>query len=555
MQLSSIHRRAFWAALVVVAIIGAAVVIRSAGKNQKVAAGDSLPHVVTKQAISMASSGRQQTEPEPTRISVQQQAPNISSEDEEAFSSLAESEVSQLHEGITLAQWMKRYGTDEGWVASTDENFFDCKTFAKTETLSSGRTITRMAYFYPPEAPTPAVFPTAVGQMLIDRTCSLALIRVQTPTPADQDGRALAQILQQHFVKKYGDSIGMKGAVFGGAAAWLDAARWKNDSEIISAYNPTQAGYDREDPNAGTVFVFARLPVVYEIEQNACCRMKAFRYRSIENAQFHRAIAMVGVDPSLTERVTHLYEALFEASASSDQSKQPESMKLRDSVVPMLGEWLNDVKGLPPARLAAGLFVADRLFHAAIDVSILVTGWRELWDEDQPELRSVLQRMGAEFAFDELGKSYNYVGNWLNKARELDPDGAIGQMAVLSALARGGAPNLGKATDQDIFHTVVADGEWLLSKNPDPATAAQIHFIMGDAYSDIVALAGGAEPDYGDPKDYEPEADSAHAKALENYRAGLAVDGTSENAKDAWLQAWHLSAGLLPTTRFVYIND
>jgi len=555
MQLSSIHRRAFWAALVVVAIIGAAVVIRSAGKNQKVAAGDSLPHVVTKQAISMASSGRQQTEPEPTRISVQQQAPNISSEDEEAFSSLAESEVSQLHEGITLAQWMKRYGTDEGWVASTDENFFDCKTFAKTETLSSGRTITRMAYFYPPEAPTPAVFPTAVGQMLIDRTCSLALIRVQTPTPADQDGRALAQILQQHFVKKYGDSIGMKGAVFGGAAAWLDAARWKNDSEIISAYNPTQAGYDREDPNAGTVFVFARLPVVYEIEQNACCRMKAFRYRSIENAQFHRAIAMVGVDPSLTERVTHLYEALFEASASSDQSKQPESMKLRDSVVPMLGEWLNDVKGLPPARLAAGLFVADRLFHAAIDVSILVTGWRELWDEDQPELRSVLQRMGAEFAFDELGKSYNYVGNWLNKARELDPDGAIGQMAVLSALARGGAPNLGKATDQDIFHTVVADGEWLLSKNPDPATAAQIHFIMGDAYSDIVALAGGAEPDYGDPKDYEPEADSAHAKALENYRAGLAVDGTSENAKDAWLQAWHLSAGLVPSTRYVYIYD
>lgn len=348
MGLRPTHRLAFWVALVVVAIIGATVVIRTAKSNQKVAAGDPLPPIVAKQAIPVPAPTLPQAEP--TRISVEQQPPNISPEEEEAFSSLAGSEVSQLHEGITLAQWMKLYGTNEGWVASTDENFFDCKTFAKTETLSSGRTVTRMAYFYPPEAPTPAVFPTAAGQMLIDRTCTLALIRVQTPTPADQDGRALAQALQQHLAKKYGDSIGMKGAVFGGAAAWLDAARWKNDSEIVSAYNPTQAGYDRDDPDAGTVFVFARLPVVYEIEQNACCRMKAYRYRSIENAQFHRAIAMVGVDRSLAERVTHLYEALFEASASSDQSKQPESTKLRDSVVPMLGEWLYAVKALAPPR-------------------------------------------------------------------------------------------------------------------------------------------------------------------------------------------------------------
>lgn len=554
MKLRFTYRRVLFWAFVAIAIICATVAIRHASKGQNVSAS-TLAAAVSKQAVPVPAPSFPQAEPGPARISVGQEPSNISLDDEEAFSSLAESEVSQLHESITLAQWMKLYGTNEGWVASTDENFFDCKTFAKSETLSSARTITRMAYFYPPEAPTPAVFPTAAGQMLIDRTCTLALIRVQTPTPANQDGRALAQALQQHLAKKYGDSIGMKGAVFGGAAAWLDAARWRNDSEIVSAYNPTQAGYDREDPNAGTVFVFARLPVVYEIEQNACCRMKAYRYRSIENAQFHQAIAMVGVGPSLTERVTHLYEVLFEASASSDQSKQPENTKLRDSVVPMLGQWLNAVKGLPPARRAAGLFIADRLFRAAIDESILVTGWRELWDKDQPELRLVLQRMGAEFAFDELGKSYNYAGNWLNEARELDPNGAIGQMAVLSALARGGAPNLGKATDQDIFHTVVADSEWLLSKNPDPATAAQIHFIIGDAYSDIVALAGGAQPDYGDPKEYLPEADSARKKALEHYRAGLAVDGTSENAKDAWLQAWHLSAGLLPTTRYVYIND
>lgn len=554
MKLRFTYRRVLLWAFVAVATIGATVAIRYASKGHDVSASSGAPVTVGTQPVPVRPSG-----PQPgagsARISVEQQPANLSPEDKEAFASRAEADVSQLREGVTLAQWMDLNGKSEGWETSTDEAFFDCRTLTKTETLPSGRQITRIVYFYPPQAPTPAIFPALAGQELINKTCLLAMVRVRTPAPADQDGHALAQATQKELAKQYGASGDVKETAYRGSGIWQDGGRWVTTSEIVSAYAPTDSRYDPADPDRGTVFVFARLPVVYEIEQNACCRMKAYRYRSIENAQFHQAIAMVGVDPSLTERVTHLYEALFEASASSDESKQPESTKLRDSVVPMLGEWLNTVKGLPPARRAAGLFIADRLFHAAIDVSILVTGWRELWDKDQTELRLVLQRMGAEFAFDELGKSYNYTGNWLNEARELDSNGAIGQMAVLSALARGGAPNLGKATDQDIFHTVVTDGEWLLSKNPDPATAAQIHFIMGDAYSDIVALAGGAEPDYGDPKDYQPEADSAHTKALENYRAGLAVDGTSENAKDAWLQAWHLCAGLLPTTRYVYIND
>ena len=37
--------------------------------------------------------------------------------------------------------------------------------------------------------------------------------------------------------------------------------------------------------------------------------------------------------------------------------------------------------------------------------------------------------------------------------------------------------------------------------------------------------------------------------------AGLAVDNSSEDAKRAWSQAWHLSAGLLPAMRYVCISD
>ena len=113
----------------------------------------------------MRPSSLPQAEPEPARISVEQQPPNISTQDEQAFSSLAESEVSELTKAKPLAQWMKLYGTNAGWVASTDRTSLSCKTFAEAETLSSGRTITRMAYFYPPEAPTPAVFQRQPGSV------------------------------------------------------------------------------------------------------------------------------------------------------------------------------------------------------------------------------------------------------------------------------------------------------------------------------------------------------------------------------------------------------
>lgn len=184
-------------------------------------------------------------------------------------------------------------------------------------------------------------------------------------------------------------------------------------------------------------------------------------------------------------------------------------------------------------------------------------GWPDLIEKENTELRSAFEKLGARFEYDELGGSYNYSQNWLNEARALDPEGPIGQMSVLVSLERGGIPALAKDKNEqlDVFDAVISDGEWLLSKKPDPATAAQIHFIIGDANATIVALAGGAEPDYGDPEKYQPRAPAAKHNALEHYRAGLALDGTSDNAKFAWLQAWKISAGLRPDTRWAYIYD
>jgi len=488
-----------------------------------------------------------QTQPQP-----EVEATPVNPGDAADLATLTDAAVAELHEGVTLEQWTKAQAKIEDWQPSKEEAFFDCRTLVKTEVLSSGRRVKHFVYFYPPQAPTPAIFPAGSGDDLLNRDCLLSMVRVETAAFTDRDGHDFEQALQEQFVKKYGDSIGMKETVFGGAAAWHDAARWIPGSEIVSAYDP-QPRQNADDPDdAGTpnVFVLARLPIVYGIEQDSCCRIRD-HYHSIEQTQFHQALAIAAADSGLTQRVATLFTYLFRRIALGKEAS-PGLDKSRASVLPVLREWLKAVASLPPVRHAAGLYVADRLLVAASD-----DGWPDLIAKEKTELRSAFETIGASFTYDELGGCYNYSQNWLNQARELDPDGRVSQMAVLLALARGGAPKLAKdkLEELDIFHTVISDGEWLLAKKPDPPTAAQIHFIIGDAYADIVALAGGGEPDYGDPKKYEPEAPSAHEKALGHYRAGLAIDGASENAKYAWMQAWKISAGLLPTTRYVHIYD
>ena len=160
--------------------------------------------------------------------------------------------------------------------------------------------------------------------------------------------------------------------------------------------------------------------------------------------------------------------------------------------------------------------------------------------------------LGAVFAMSPDEDSYYYTGNWIREARKVAPDSEGGRLALLEWMSTGECEQGG----EEAFRKIISEGEVLLTKKIDAATAAQVHFMVGDAYSDIVAIAGGESGGNGDyAGDSEKEADSAHAKALEHYRAGLAIDNTSENAGQAWSQAWHLAAGLLPSERYVCFGD
>jgi hypothetical protein len=91
--------------------------------------------------------------------------------------------------------------------------------------------------------------------------------------------------------------------------------------------------------------------------------------------------------------------------------------------------------------------------------------------------------------------------------------------------------------------TVISVGEDLIARGIDAQTAAQVHFMVGDAFSDIIMRTHGVSSNRG-------KAEAARSKALQHYAAGLADDGTSRHAKDAWLQAWHIFAGLRPHAQY-----
>jgi len=164
------------------------------------------------------------------------------------------------------------------------------------------------------------------------------------------------------------------------------------------------------------------------------------------------------------------------------------------------------------------------------------------------ELGAVFQKVPPEF-----GGGYFYTRNWEKQARELDPDGPVGEMATLGFMARGSCQENGWGSE--LFRKIILDGESLLAKGLNASTAAQVHFMVGDAYSDVVAVAGGLVGPNGEFGATLADGQIDHSKALFHYRAGLAVDKTSENARHAWIQAWRLTAGLLPGQRYACGGD
>lgn len=527
-----------------------------AGAPPPIAGPIATPPPATSEAASDAASPALANNPVPPPASLTLEGDS----DAAAFASAAETEVVQLQNGVTLAEWLKERGEREGWRKTPEEPVRptslpgpECLSYWRTAKLPSGAEVTQAVYFYPPPVPSPAVFPTLSGKELING-CMLTIVRLEAAAvtsdfaPAIEDararefGNALDQAVRQRFTKLYGESIGRKDDPVWGKGNFLakDAGRWIHGSEIVSGYNPQGSPFGQL-VDGPAVYVRASLELAGQTKHD---HSVLYGYRSIPKTQFHQAVALAKADAALSQRFQNLYEQVFQAGVSEEEAKRPQNASWRESFLPLMMAWLAALKTTPPPQRAAGLLAADHLLEAAQEVGG-TPGW--------PEKSSALQKLGAQFELNGIANYYFYTGNWQKEARELDPGGPVGEMAVIGSMDRGSCDIAGFGSD--LFNRVISEGEGLLRKDLDSSMAAQVHFMVGDAYSDVFAIAKGYDPN-GDYSNIEEAAAApAHAKALEHYRAGLAIDDSSENAKHAWSQAWHLSAGLFPSMRYVCISD
>lgn len=479
-----------------------------------------------------------------------------------AFVHDADHFVALLHEGTTLGHWLDTRNPDDQWSENTRGagdawalNPPECATYFTIDHLPSKIMIPWMLFFYPPPVPSPATFPDHGSR----RDCVLGTVRVEAQVAGRPDLANLMDTAMRDVITyRYGQSVNEENVPFWGQYSDPNAARWITNIEIISGHSSKVSHCNDvhgEMLAAGdTAFICANSALVRRLELDI---EKTYHYREIEDSQFERALAIAQADPALAERLQNLYAQILRGNS---ERLQIGFRRLADSgnpfagpfpapawlpsVVPLLQQWLAQTKTFPPQRRAAALLAADHVAVAARTAESM--GW---WRREGNE-RSLIEKLMAEFFPSEGEKGYTYTGNWWKQARELDPNGEVGQMAIIGSLAH---PSCEAGNSDDPSRNVIVEGEKLLSKGLDAPIAAQVHLMVGDAYSDFVTLAkqGLNAQGASDPNKYRGEAEADRAKALEHYRAGLAIDSASENAQDAWRQAWRILAGIQPEQRYV----
>jgi hypothetical protein len=457
-------------------------------------------------------------------------------------------ELSALRQGVTPAQWLGNHPGDSLSPFTISEGNEKtgawCIRASRRDSLVDGSAIVRNAYFYPPSAPVPLELPADEdARDIAARTCILGVVWVETPHSDSASGRQLAERTREALTREYGQvttadtdffarlpitdsqknvlrtspryETNRLGISFFGSAFWHAPGRWKRGSvTVVSAFD------------AGSRYV-------------SVPRVLAFAH--LPNAQLDREV-------SFDESTPELDEALIAAGRLT----QLDSIVVRDFLalrgeqaedserIAALERWLATAANLKSGQRAAALFVADGVVPERLEQGDSVT-------------THAYSNLGLKFVRSELAGSNNYTHGLLEEALRLDLNGPVGQLATIELLDMGFdlTGMCGGGFDQ-----VIKVGEPFVSRLTTPGAKARVLFLLGDAYTDIVALAAGAGQEYVDSSDYSARAPSARRKAIAYYRQGLALDKVSAKAGEAWLEGWRLLAGLPPSrTHFFCVYD
>ncbi len=467
---------------------------------------------------------------------------------QDPFPPFAVRELADFQTGVTVADWLRTHPTDTlstvpQWIRDGDEDW--CARAGSVRRLPDSSRSVRYAYFYVPALTGHSTVPTVTNPEAIARRCVLGAIWVEAGVATGHDAQRNAALTGDALTAIYGGTAlswsPRHHFPLGGLSVWNVKARARTDSTVILSAS--------EDPFIGfgqrtMALAFAPLSRVGPLGEESVGE----RYQR-EAALVGQAAVLTGLD---RPRIAPLLSLLAQAESALANLTHPDRAALRATAVVTFRDWLTAARTLPPSPRAAALLAADHLLATRA-----VQNYFHLDAEDSIPGRVPLEALGAEFDHEYYDDEYVYAHTWLNQALRMDPDGWAGAMAFTALIEVGFDTTGSCAAGQDPFQQVIDRGEAYLPKLTDSSLAARVHFVVGDAYAEIVGLAAGmGDYDYGDPTSFRPRAEAARVKALEHYRAGLAFERGTPAAAGAWRTSWRLAAGLPPVKlRFLCIND
>ncbi len=459
-------------------------------------------------------------------------------------------ELWSLRDSISLAVWnatrpepVTRRSTSSG-----DEDLGGWCAESERRVEVAGHRLIRQAFFYPPKPP-PTLDPpaTEASERLIARGCTLGLIRVRVLVPDSATGIALAESLIAQLTRISGHEIPGPNPI-ADSLLW-DRGRWRRGTvTIVSGYRRPGPGGDPAAP-AGVVLAVAWLPNAEfgSGTDRAIRRAHVLDAVLADTLPLDSAVRLSAVDTALW---TPLRRALPPADRTGDTAFSADG---RSRLAQAFRRWLAAANAQPAGRRAAALFVADQVLARTWDL-VLCDNPLLCGRMDTTRLRP-WRAMGARFTHVTGRNDYwTYTGGWLDEIPGLGLDGPVSNAVFVMMMAGGFPAPGGCSAGAEPFRTVITKGEAWLARHSEHPSRRAVHFLVGDAYRDIVALAHGAGAPGGEDADssrYLEQAPAALGKALEHYRLVITPGDTSLVGREAWRRAWWLMAGLPPLeTRF-----
>ena len=415
-----------------------------------------------------------------------------------------------------------------------------CARATKTLKLDS-LTIVRSAYFFPPPPDDPLVLPVDQSPEQLTEQCRLEFFVIDFVQTDSLRARAHKTEIRRALSVGLGPADDITNVAWWGSGNWSNRSSWRGkDVSVVAATTGAKEFSEGSAGDSTRVFVLGF--------GNAFGRIDP-RDWGPGDLEFDLDEAHQRQGPARLE------ETMVSAALGGEAERQIRAIISRgprefndagrDTFATALEKWLTDARQLPPPRHAAALLVADQLLGA-------YDGVLNLLEPDQKALRDRFAAYGAEFDLGGLDAAYVNTHTWVKQALDLDPSGRAGDVAFLILIGMG-FDTSAECAVQDRFRTVIARGEQYLRDRPASSISRDVHLMVARAYTDIWTLAnGGGYEGAITAKEYLAEAPAARLRAIEEYRAALSGVPRTPDARESWIDAWRVMAGLTPMRTFFY---